>query len=140
MPGASTDSILWAKTPGTYLLTVANACDTVEKTIKVVLKNEPVLPQFYLPNAFSPNGDGINDCFKGYAAPDLQLLDYQLLIFDRWGNQVFEANDIEDCWDGSFRGKALEPTLFAWFVFAKTMGCDGKELSVFRKGGVTAVR
>lgn len=137
--GTSTDSVFWAKTPGTYLLTVANACDTVEKTIEVIFKEEPGLPQIYLPTAFSPDGDGINDCFKGYAAPELQLIEYQLLVFDQWGGQVFEANDIEDCWDGSFKGKKLDAAVFAWFVSIKAIDCAGEELHIFQKGGVTTV-
>ncbi len=139
-PGTSTDTVFWAKKPGTYLLTVANACDTVERSVDVKFEAAPELPQIYFPNTFSPNSDGINDCFKGYFGPDIQLLEYQLHIFDKWGNQVFEARNIEDCWDGSFRGKELGAAVFAWFISAKIMDCAGEEMRIFREGEVTAVR
>lgn len=60
----------------------------------------------YIPNAFSPNGDGTNDTFTPY----LQFGDpssYQLLVYDRWGGQVFESNDLSTSWDGTQEGEPL---------------------------------
>jgi gliding motility-associated-like protein len=137
---ASSDSVFWAKTPGTYLLTVANACDTVEKTVDVIFKEEPSLAQIFFPNAFSPNGDGINDCFRGYLATDFQLIEYQLFVFNRWGCEVFRSSNVEECWDGSFRGKEMVEGALIWYITAKTVDCYGASVEVFRKGGVTIVQ
>ncbi len=59
---------------------------------------------FRLPNAFSPNGDGINDVFMPIRRYDL-VKQYHLMIFNRWGQQVFETEDIGQGWDGTYRGR-----------------------------------
>ncbi|MCE9540057.1 MAG: gliding motility-associated C-terminal domain-containing protein [Bacteroidetes bacterium] len=82
---------------GTYLITLItstqyNCIDTTFKTIIV----EPDFA-FYVPNMFSPNGDGINDSFNGKG---ILIDDYEMKIFDRWGNMVFITKDIKEPWDG----------------------------------------
>lgn len=63
--------------------------------------------RIYLPNAFSPNGDGINDRFEPGIAG--QLVDYRLEIYNRWGGLLFQANDPETTWDGTGRnGEPVE--------------------------------
>lgn len=57
---------------------------------------------FYVPNAFSPNGDGINDSFGGEGT---FIREYSMLIFDRWGNFIFSSDDISKRWDGKVDGK-----------------------------------
>jgi gliding motility-associated-like protein len=52
---------------------------------------------FFIPNAFSPNGDGINDYFYGKG---VGIAKYELYVFDRWGNLIFFADDINKYWDG----------------------------------------
>ncbi len=70
----------------------------------------------YLPNAFSPNGDGINDEFTVYANPSVDVIE-SLQIFDRWGNMVYFAQDIPANqpalgWDGRFKGQVMPPAVF----------------------------
>ncbi len=138
--GSFTDSVFWVSAPDTYTLRVSNACETVEHSLEVAFEDEPPLSQIYLPNSFSPNEDGINDCFRGYISPDLQLLDYQLLVFDRWGNKMFGTEDIGGCWDGRFRDRAMDPAVFVWFIKMRVLDCEGVEREVFREGGVTIVK
>ena len=71
----------------------------------VIAHFTPYQYSFYLPNSFSPNGDGFNDIFKpeGFA---YQLDNYKMEIFDRWGQLVFESNEIEDGWDGAGVGNS----------------------------------
>jgi len=57
----------------------------------------------YIPNSFTPNDDGLNDLFKAYASND-QLKDYRMTIFDRFGEKVFESEDINQGWNGGFVG------------------------------------
>lgn len=135
----SCDSLLWAKTSGHYRLTVENQCETFNGTIRVEFEKE-LTPQIYLPNSFSPNGDGVNDCFRAYPAAGLQLVEFQLLVFDRWGKKVFVTQEADGCWDGTVRGKELGQGVFAWFVIAKIPGCDGGVVEVFREGGIMLVR
>ena len=52
---------------------------------------------FYIPNAFSPNDDGLNDSFGGKG---LFISTFEMMIFDRWGNLIFFSDDIDKPWDG----------------------------------------
>ncbi len=65
------------------------------------------VPEVFLPNAFSPNGDGINDVFRPFFSPLPVEADYELLIFDRWGALLFETNDPSAGWDGMFNGQRM---------------------------------
>lgn len=71
----------------------------------------------FLPTAFSPNGDGVNDLFIVFASSDIQSIE-SLRIFDRWGNRVFEKTNFppgqeEFGWDGTFRGQDASPGVYA---------------------------
>jgi len=74
---------------------------------------------FYIPNAFSPNGDGINEGFKGLGV-GIDNSTYNLWVFDRWGLMIFYANDIDKTWDGHMRDDDTRPTLqedvYVWKV------------------------
>lgn len=74
--------------------------DTMFYTVKV----EPLFT-FYIPDAFTPNNDGVNDNFFGSGE---YLSKYNMKIFNRWGEQIFESNDQDYKWDGSFKGKPVE--------------------------------
>ena len=52
---------------------------------------------FYIPNAFTPDGDGINDSFIGQG---MFVNEFEMLIFDRWGNLIYKTDDITKPWDG----------------------------------------
>lgn len=71
----------------------------------------------YVPNAFSPNGDGQNDRFYMFGKKDYQILSFQ--IFDRWGNQLFAqknifANESQAGWNGEVKGKQMSPGVYIW--------------------------
>lgn len=68
-----------------------------------IIKQVEIKPAFviYIPNAFTPNGDGLND---GFQAKGMGIVDFKLQIFDRWGALVFETSDINKAWDGSVNG------------------------------------
>ena len=89
--------------------------------------------ELYVPTAFTPNGDGLNDILR--AIPIGLRFNY-LKIFDRWGNQVFQTTDHRKGWDGSFRGKAMPSGTFAWTVSASKS--DGKTIT--RHGTLQLIR
>ncbi|HAP01339.1 MAG TPA: hypothetical protein DCQ93_05375 [Bacteroidetes bacterium] len=71
-----------------------------------------VPPVFYfIPNAFTPNHDGLNDLFRVYGSGIESL---NLKVFDRWGEMVFESNNIESGWDGSFKGFQLNTGVYVY--------------------------
>lgn len=86
--------------------------DTAVKCMKI----EPDFT-FYIPNAFTPNHNGINEIFYGYGT---YIKEFEIMIFDRWGNLIFESNDILKGWDGKAQGgKSGEPVqedVYVWKV------------------------
>ncbi|MEI7597034.1 MAG: gliding motility-associated C-terminal domain-containing protein [Bacteroidota bacterium] len=90
-------------------------------------------PDIFIPNAFSPDGDGFNDVLyvRGNVIENLYFA-----IYDRWGEKVFETNDQSIGWDGTFRGKPLDPSVYVFYVEA---GCISKE-KFFKKGNITLIR
>ncbi|MBR9920664.1 MAG: T9SS type B sorting domain-containing protein [Bacteroidetes bacterium] len=96
---------------------------------------------YYAPNAFSPNGDGINDNFTIFADNKQVLQIDRLSIFDRWGDQVFLATDIipgdaSQGWDGRFRGRMMNPGVFVYF--AELLTVDGRIILI--KGEISLIR
>lgn len=87
--------------------------DTIIKTIEV----KPGFT-FYIPNAFSPNGDGMNDVFKGTG---IGIKEFSLMIYDRWGNQVFTSNNLETGWDGTFKNpnEQVQEDVYVWKVILR---------------------
>ena len=88
----------------------------------------------YAPNAFSPNSDGTNDLFTLYAKQPGVTIIHSLLIFDRWGNKVFEnygfpPNQEQHGWDGYFYEKPMNPAVFAWTAKVGLLG--GGEVQLF---------
>ncbi len=91
---------------------------------------------FYVPNAFSPNGDGVNDSWTFVPPAGVGHFD-EVLVFDRWGNQVADWKGVPTVhWDGTFRGKALNPAVFAYFI--RFTDANGEQVE--KKGDVTIVR
>lgn len=89
----------------------------------------------YMPNTFTPNGDGLNDRFL-VRSPSLTNLDY-FRVFDKWGNLVFETGELGTGWDGTSPTGQMEPT--AVYVYVLKGTCDNGE-SVTKSGNVTAIR
>lgn len=70
---------------------------------------------FYIPNCFTPNGDGLNDTFQGTG---IGIKDYKMWIFDRWGEMIYYTNDIKKGWDGSVKKHATDgkQDVYQWKV------------------------
>jgi gliding motility-associated-like protein len=67
----------------------------------------------YVPNTFSPNGDGVNDVFIPIIR-DASLRDYSFLVFDRWGQEIFASTSIGESWDGHVNGAEPKTDVYAW--------------------------
>lgn len=70
-------------------------------------------PVIYIPNAFSPNGNGLNDLYKVSAGA---LKTFKMKIFNRWGEQLFETNNIEKMWDGTFRNVDCQTGVYLFLI------------------------
>ena len=91
-------------------------------------------PTMYIPSAFTPNGDGVNDFF-GVKAEGIKS--FNLQIFNRWGEVVFVSESITNLWDGSFKGEKIKNTdIYVYQV--KATGLNNKPLPE-ENGSVTLV-
>ena len=79
---------------------------------------------YYIPNAFTPNSDGKNDGF-GLIGTGIHPEGFEMIIFNRWGEEVFYTNDLEARWDGRMKGKAVQDGVYAYRIKFKTI--DKKE-------------
>jgi gliding motility-associated-like protein len=102
-----------------YRVTVfgANGCRSID-TIRLVVSKTATIG-FPVANAFTPNGDGYNDCFGikywGYIGH------IEMSIFNRWGQQVFYTEDPGGCWDGTYKGKAQPSGAYVCIIKAATL-------------------
>ena len=105
--------------PGTYpvVLTVKSNPGGCESTAYgTVVINGIYL--FYVPNSFTPDNDGINDLFFA-TGKDIDIENYTMQIYDRWGIMLFETNDIKKGWDGTYKGKAVPADVYVWKIVSK---------------------
>ena len=86
-----------------------------------------------IPNAFTPNGNGLNDCFGLRFLGQISNLKFS--IYDRWGNRVFYTNNPSQCWNGRFKGKELKSDVFIYQISGTTL-CG----EISKKGTVTLIR
>ncbi len=128
---------LYISRPGRYRAFVDDPCGLVFDQIDVDFINRR---EIYLPTAFSPNGDGINDQWFPQDGGDVVLI-HRLSVFNRWGEQVFEAfdlaaNDPSVGWDGRMNGRDLPSGTYVWTLEASFI--DGNRGT--REGSVVLVR
>ncbi|MFK7934135.1 MAG: gliding motility-associated C-terminal domain-containing protein, partial [Saprospiraceae bacterium] len=129
--GSKSKSIFISR-PGVFELMVSNECGS--KTQEFILTDENIQAEklIYCPNAFSPNGDNNNDNWQVFT--ELELQNYRLLIFNRWGSIIFETTDPQAIWDGRSKGQLLNTSTFAYFLQAEVENCDGELDEVLLKG------
>ncbi len=98
----------------TYLLEAItlNGCSVID-SITVIVEPAPVLTTLFVPNLFSPNGDGKNDEFRLYGQR-IETLIFQ--VYDRQGTLLFETNRLEEGWNGKYRNQSLPNGLYLWKV------------------------
>lgn len=122
----------------TYTITVVdeNGCQD-EATIQFRVVYDGGI---FVPNAFSPNADGVNDLFELYARPNLVNSIQSMSIFDRWGSQVYQVNNVEADdrdygWNGMYRGRQSASGVYVYFIQVELVNGDIVEL----EGDITLV-
>ncbi len=110
------------------------ATDTIgckgEAIFEVIVINDYII---YIPNAFTPNNDGVNDDFKIFSKG---VKTYELQIFNRWGEKIFESNSLTNGWDGTYKNKEMLPEVYVYV--AKFEFLDGYKTN--KKGSVTLIK
>jgi gliding motility-associated-like protein len=118
----STQKTFTVKKAGLYAVTVANKCTSAQ--IQVLVKDANC--SIYFPNTFTPNKDGKNDKFK--ILTERILYQYQLVVYNRYGQKVFESIKAEDGWDGKFNGNDAEQSVYTWVCSFKKSSVDVLQL------------
>ncbi len=107
----SDEATIVVKEPGIFTVNVFNICETKQFSLEV---KDCERCDVFVPTAFSPNDDGVNDFFQPFS--DCELADFSMRIFDRWGALIYESSDPFKGWDGSFQSKNLDIGVYVWFM------------------------
>ena len=117
-----------------YTVIVNQGNCSTELDIEVFVRNTLCEePHIFLPNAFSPNGDGENDVLRARGS---FIESFQLLIYNRWGEEMFATEDINQGWDGTYKGEQLPPDVYGFYLL---VNCPNGEVFT-KKGSITLLR
>jgi gliding motility-associated-like protein len=124
--------MLYVHEPGEYWVVVRN--QTCPATDTVLLKE---CSELWIPNAFTPDDNGVNDVFlpKG-----VEIVKYEMLIFNRWGEHLFTSDVLEVGWDGVYNGEKAKSDVYYYMIRYTGQGRPGSDKEQVRYGPFTLVR
>jgi len=132
-PDGNTEIIRNLASGGFYEIEVQLACKTIPLELTIIAEDCADLA--YVPTAFSPNGDGINDEFRPFFNEAYPLESYSLQIYNRWGSQVFQSTTLTQSWDGQFNQEELSTAVFFWIMTYQLVGYD----KTYQKSGTVTI-
>lgn len=122
---------------GDYWVTLSSSnCATTTDTIHVALDACGCIP--FLPNAFTPDGNSVNNVFRVESACAIE--NFALMIFDRWGNLIYSSNDQYSGWDGTFKGNACQEDAYVYKLSGMLPNASGSYDHYSRIGHVVLLR
>lgn len=133
--GDTSDQIL-VDTPGIYIVTAINNCGEI--SAEAFVSDSNCACRLYLPNAFSPNGDGANDVLKVYTQCT-EIEEFSFSIFDRWGGLVYRSHDFQEVWNGMSKGKNCIPGVYVYSISYLSRENGVRQIQRM-KGSVTLIR
>ena len=77
--------------------------------------------EIYIPNAFTPDGDGLNDYFIPRELLSSGLLQFKMSIYNRWGEKMYETNDLNKGWDGNYLGKQAPEGVYVYKIIVTSL-------------------
>ena len=101
---------------GIYWVEITDICKTYTDSFRLTLENCDC--KMIIPNAFTPNGDGINDEF--YPVIDCDIIEYRLYIYNRWGSLMYQTYKQDDKWDGTFDSKKVTAGVYFFTIEFKS--------------------
>jgi len=119
----------------TYIVTIKDqfGC-TMTDTVRIKVDEIPCdESEIFVPNAFTPNGDNVDDIL--YVRSNI-LKSIYFVIYDRWGEKVFETTSLNEGWDGTFRGKKCDPAVYDYYMKAVCINAK----TFIKKGNITLIR
>ncbi|MCJ8292514.1 MAG: gliding motility-associated C-terminal domain-containing protein [Crocinitomicaceae bacterium] len=114
----------------TYIVTLiainqAGCSDTISQLIFI---EEELI--YFVPNTFTPDGDALNNTFEPVFTSGHDPFDYSLLIFNRWGQLIFESHDATIGWDGTYNGRFVQEGTYTWKLEFKLSSSDERKIDV----------
>ncbi len=130
-----TENEVFITNDGTYFVSAVNEDGCV--AVDTVIISRKCIPSFFVPNAFTPDGDGFNDHFgpKG-----LNVYDFEFYVFNRWGEQIFASFDINNHWDGTYMGNECQIDVYVWKAYYRVENETGGLQREQQVGRVTLLR
>lgn len=129
----TTDSSYRVFSSGNYSVTVTNSCGTSSASRNINIYPDEC--RLHIPTAFSPNDDGANDVFRVHCKCPVQR--FLIKIYNRWGEQVFTSNNINDGWDGTYKGRSAEMSVYVYYL-EYFNHCEGE--MEHQSGNITLIR
>ncbi len=107
------------------LLVATSMHGCVDSILQVItIQREPLV---YLPNTFTPNGDGLNEIFAPIINEGIELQDFEFTIYNRWGELVFRTVDLFEGWNGTYKGNIVPDGVYSYIVNIKHIGSSVRE-------------
>ena len=117
-----------------YVETIdSNGCSNIDSIIVRVTEEICKEPNIFVPNAFSPNGDALNDIFR---VRGVVVKSAHLIIYDQWGNRLFESTNLDEGWDGETDKAALFGDVYAYSLMVECFG----GYTYYKKGNITLLK
>lgn len=128
----SVNSSVFIEEPGEYWVEISNHCGWIRDTFNVEMYT--CGSSVEMPNVFSPNNDGYNDVYHPVAHE--HIVEFHLVIFNRWGNVVYECLDVNSGWDGTINGDSASEGVYFWKIqYSDAVGDNFNE-----QGSLTLLR
>ena len=118
---------------GSYLinLTVTNDYNCSDSVSHIIYIESNIY--IYIPNAFTPDNDGINDFFSPQG---VEFTEFEMEIYNRWGERIYHSIDMDKPWDGKYKGRSEKPDVYVYKIWVK----DFKEKMHYYVGNVTLIK
>ena len=134
-PDGSTSSVFTVNEPGKYWVRVNNKGCIRTDTIEIF----PCV-NIYVPNAFSPDDNLLNDWFSVVPNDTIRIANFNFYILDRWGGTIFQTETVHFKWDGTKNGEKCPSGVYGWKMIFAVKGIDGRDILFEKHGSVTLIR
>ena len=124
---------------GTYWVEVTSNCEIAVDTLSILF--EDCICNISFPNSFTPNSDNKNDQFS--PVTNCEFREYRFVIFDRWGEKMFETNDYNDSWDGTYKGSLCPTGIYVYdigYVFERLSSFQDRRVFQEKQGRLMLLR
>ena len=133
-----TSSSIEIREEGTYNVSISDTCSTIDVAFDVIREDIDELQPLFVPTAFTPNSDGVNDIFRPITAEGPEGTGLEFSVFNRWGDRVFYSDNLSRGWSGRVSSEMAEMGVYAWIYKLQGPSCEG-EIEIQGQGNVTVI-